>query len=101
MPDMNSLSIPAGWKLVPIEPTSEMGLEGLLGFICHLEKYDAGHKALAEQYKDDPEAKMSIAYKHMGAKLRNSAEMIAVYAAMLAAAPEPPIPADETPNAQT
>ncbi|MBU9502880.1 hypothetical protein KTE68_22270 [Burkholderia multivorans] len=66
-------SVPAGWKLVPIEPTESMVVEGF--------------ESWPDQFFSDPEA--WAAYEKMTACQKAAHKARLCYAAMLAAAPQP------------
>lgn len=77
----NRRSPPSGYRLVPVEPTTEMVIEGLVAFVGSV-KSTWGDPSAQE--------KGSVAHSMaIGQTLHSGAEVQAAYRAMLEAAPSP------------
>lgn len=71
-----ALSCPDGFRLVPVEPTDEMVVQGLIGLVDEISRQLEGIEVNEAQQ-----------YMTIGAKMRNGREIKAAYRAMLAASP--------------
>ncbi len=89
-------TIPEGWRLVPVEPSKDMLVAGLIGLVTEIDRFCGDHVVLTKgqlvgtEPVSDEDARKRL--MDLGATMRNSVEVHAAWTAMLSVSPPPPEP---------